>query len=190
VLASLYGAIVEATGARLIVDTSKRAGNAAALRLTPGIDTRFVHLVRDPRAVAYSWRKRGERGHGPLATARDWSAFNLLFEAIRARHGTARSIRIRYEDLVRDPREAVGRLARLAGSPAAALPLVDERTVHLGPNHTVLGNPVRYRTGDVPLEEDRAWERRLPSSERRAVAALAGPLLLRYGYPLSVRPRR
>jgi hypothetical protein len=181
---SLYRAIRDATDARLVVDSSKRAGNAAAARLIPGIDVRFVHLVRDPRAVAYSWRKRVEAGHGPITTARDWSSFNLLFEAVGVRHGAGRSVRVRYEDLVRSPRGTLERIAEIAGEPKARLPLADRRTVHLRPNHTVLGNPVRFRTGDVRLEEDRDWERWLPASDRRWVAALTAPLLLRYGYPL------
>jgi hypothetical protein len=180
--ASLYRAIRDETGARLVVDTSKRAGNAAVLRLVPGIDVRFVHLVRDPRAVAYSWRKRAAPGHGPVSVARDWTSFNVLFEAIRVRQGRGRSIRVRYEDLVRTPARSLGLLARLAGTGDADLPLVGERTLHLGPNHTVLGNPVRFRTGEVALEEDRAWERHLPAGEGRLIAALTAPLLIRYGY--------
>jgi hypothetical protein len=186
--ASLYEAIRDVTGARLVVDTSKRAGNAAVLRLVPGVDVRFVHLVRDPRAVAWSWRKRVAAGHGPVSVARDWSSFNLLFGAIRARHGTGRSVRVRYEDLVRTPGRTLSQLAGLAGSAGTALPLVDDRTLRLGPNHTVLGNPVRFRTGEVVLEEDREWERRLPAGDRRLVAALTAPLLVRYGYARPARP--
>jgi hypothetical protein len=182
--AALYRAIRDRTGARLIVDSSKRAGNAAVLRLVPGLDVRYVHLLRDPRAVAYSWRRRSEPGHGPVATARDWASFNVLFEAVRRRHDPARSIRIRYEDLVLSPQPTLARAAAVAGEPGARLPLVDRRTIHLDPNHTVLGNPSRFRTGDVPLELDREWEARLPPADRRLITSLTAPLLVRYGYPL------
>jgi Sulfotransferase family len=186
--ASLYGTIRDVTGARLVVDTSKRAGNAAVLRLVPEVDVRFVHLVRDPRAVAWSWRKRAAAGHGPVSVARDWSSFNVLFEAIRARHGRGRSVRVRYEDLVRSPGRTLSQLAGFAGSGGTRLPLVDDRTLRLGPNHTVLGNPVRFRTGEVVLEEDREWEWRLPAGDRRLVTALTAPLLVRYGYGRRARP--
>src|SRR2546423_15010392 len=53
--ARLYRSIAEGTRARVIVDTSKRTGDAALLRLLPGIDPYVLHVVRDPRAVAYSW---------------------------------------------------------------------------------------------------------------------------------------
>jgi hypothetical protein len=67
----LYRAVADVTRARVVVDTSKRSGDAAALLVTPGIDAFFVHLVRDPRAVAHSWARRPDGGHGPAAPARD-----------------------------------------------------------------------------------------------------------------------
>ena len=52
-----YLAIAELRGARVIVDTTKIPGEAALLPRLPGIVPYFVHLVRDPRAVAWSWRE-------------------------------------------------------------------------------------------------------------------------------------
>src|SRR5438067_9142701 len=54
--ASLYRAIADVTGAKVVVDSSKRPSDAALLPLLEGVDPYFIHLVRDPRAVAFSWR--------------------------------------------------------------------------------------------------------------------------------------
>ena len=181
VASRLYRAVADAAGARVVVDTSKRAGDAALLRLVPGVLPFYLHLVRDPRAVAHSWRKRGEPGRGPVATARDWTAYNLLFEAVRRREGQGRSMLLRHEDFVARPGPSLSRICRMLGERPARLPL-DGRVVELGPNHTVLGNPVRFRMGRVELVEDRAWRTELPVADRAAVTALTTPLLLRYGY--------
>lgn len=188
VAARLYSAVGEATGSRVVVDTSKRAGDAALLRLVPGVEAYFVHLVRDPRAVAHSWRKREARGHGAVATARDWSAFNLLDEAVRRRAGRHRSMRVRYEDFVDRPRPTVEAIVGMMGESVPPPPFEDEHTVILGSNHTVLGNPVRFEAGPVELRNDERWKDQLGRADRLVVTALTLPLLLRYGYPRRLRP--
>ena len=69
---------------------------------------------------------RADAGHGPVAAARDWSSFNVLFEAIRRRHGPARSVRVRYEDVVLSPGTDPGPGGRFAGPAERRLPLRDE----------------------------------------------------------------
>jgi hypothetical protein len=179
----LYCAVAEVTGARVVVDTSKRSGDAAALLLMPGVDATFVHLVRDPRAVAYSWAKRSERGHGPAATSRDWMAFNLLDETIRRRAHRGRSLRLRYEDLMADPAASLRAVCELVDEEPDHLPL-REHTAILGVNHGVMGNPSRFVTGDVELREDVEWKRALSPRDQRTITALTVPLLHRYGYKL------
>src|SRR5436305_6600535 len=51
-MARTYRAIAEITGARVIVDSTKIPGEAALLPSVEGIDPRYLHLVRDPRATA------------------------------------------------------------------------------------------------------------------------------------------
>jgi hypothetical protein len=184
----LYRAVAEVTGARVVVDTSKRAGEAAAAMLMPQVDVSFVHLVRDPRAVAHSWARRSVPGHGPVATSRDWMAFNGLDEAIGWRAGRGRSMRLRYEDLVADPVTSLRAAARLVNEHAATLPVSSDGMASLGVNHGVMGNPSRFVTGGVQLREDDEWRRSGSADARKVVTALTLPLLLRYGYPL--RPGR
>jgi hypothetical protein len=184
----LYGAVAEVTGSRVIVDTSKRSGDAAALLLMEEVDARFVHLVRDPRAVAYSWAKRDARGHGSAATSRDWVAFNLLDEAVRRRAGRGRSLRLRYEDLVADPESTLRTVAGLLGERPDRLPVSRSKVAALGANHGVMGNPSRFLTGEVELREDVEWRAAQSPNDRRIVTALALPLMLRYGYRTSSLP--
>ena len=56
--ARLYAAIAEVSGAELVIDSSKHPSLAHCLRWQDGVDLRVLHLVRDSRAVAYSWGRR------------------------------------------------------------------------------------------------------------------------------------
>jgi hypothetical protein len=188
-VARLYRAAADVSGARVIVDTSKRSGDAAALLLMPEIEASFLHLVRDPRAVAYSWARRREAGHGAVVTSRDWMLFNLLDGAIRRRAGEERSMRLRYEDLMAGPSASLRSVAGLADEKPEALPLRGDHEAVLGVNHGVMGNPSRFVTGTVELREDETWKTAQAPTSRQIVTALTLPLLARYGYRLRpIRP--
>ena len=195
-LQRLYRAIVEETGARVIVDPSKLPADAALLRLLPHVDPYYVQLVRDPRAVAWSWRRPKAQGdpnapetmrtHGTVSSAVNWDTFNLAAGRLAAKVGSARFLRVRYEDLIAEPRTTVARIAALVGEEDAVLPFNDEATAVLSTNHTVSGNPDRFVSGPVSLKADREWLERQDAVTRWLTNALTFPLLVRYGYP--VRP--
>src|SRR5829696_996762 len=178
-----YRAVGDRTGARVLVDTAKIPGEAALLPFLEGIETFFVHLVRDPRAVAQSWSREKEYCYVlPAHTSTAyWSGFNLAARAIVRRH-RERSLFLRYEDFIADPARTVDTLLRLCGADPAANP-VRGRTVELHTNHTVTGNPDRFVTGRTVLREsDDAWRAELPARAKLAAAALSWPLFGRYGY--------
>jgi hypothetical protein len=192
----LYLGISDVTGARVVVDTSKHVPDAALLTVLPSVDPYFVHLVRDPRAVAFSWRRvmrspgEGRREemprHGAFTTGRSWLVSNLGAEAVRRAAGPGRSMLIRYEDLVARPREHCERILELIGVSAGALPFVDDHAVRLGGNHTAGGNPARLVDGVTRIRPDDEWRTAQPAGARVVSTAMALPLLHRYGYPVFV----
>jgi hypothetical protein len=184
-LGAIYRAIQAVTGATVIVDTSKNPACAAALLHVDGIVPVTVHMVRDPRAVAYSWLRPKGYVHraGPWTTTRYWLGFNLATEAVRRRQPDS-SLLLRYEDLVADPQGAVGRLLDLAGLPRDRSPLRATR-VTLSGNHAVYGNPDRLGTGEVQIREDDRWRTGLPVHLAAGITALTLPMLRRYGYPIT-----
>jgi hypothetical protein len=187
----LYDAIAAVTGAQLIVDSSKLPSGAASL---VGADLRsyLVHMMRDPRAVAYSWQRRTrqlDQPHRPYMdrhTAREsavnWLAWNLLLERVALRY--AYQLQLRYEDFVIQPRATVERVLALAGMSAQDGPFADDNTVQLSGNHSVSGNPSRFRTGRVEIRPDDAWRTAQSRRDRVVTTAITLPLLRRYGYPL------
>ena len=187
----LYSTIQSISGSRVIVDTSKEPAYGYALGMVPGVDLRVLHLVRDPRAAAYSWAKQKRQPDSaerefmhqktPTQSAILWDAWNAAIEALW-RQMPARYLRLRYEDFIAEPRHSFEAILKLTGEEDAELPLVGERDVKLGISHTVSGNPNRFDTGTVELRQDRAWQRRMKSRDRALVTALTLPLLARYHY--------
>jgi hypothetical protein len=174
----------------LMVDSTKTAlGHALApfrLRRALGADFLLVHLVRDPRAVAWSAIKKTERRNmiviRPLYCARvalAWSAANLACETF-GRFYPTQYLRLRYEDFVAAPRETLEQIFQRV-SPGAkwrseTLGVTDNR-------HQLYGNRMRGRPlALADVKEDRAWEAEMPAFYRSMVSPLTAFLRLRYGY--------
>jgi hypothetical protein len=195
--ARVYRAAADVSGVKVLIDSSKHASLAFCLGQAPDLDLRVVHMVRDSRGVAYSWTKRVTRPEAdgaaemtrytPGRSALLWNAHNAAFGLLRRRGVPVR--RIRYEELLANPRGAVHALAAYAG-----LDDVDLSFLRRDPDgtdyaelrrcHSAAGNPMRFTVGRVPLRRDDAWRRALQPRQRRLVGALTAPLLGAYGYPL------
>lgn len=190
-LERVYRAVRDVSGARVVVDSSKYPPEAFLLRATDGVDLAVVHLVRDSNAVAYAWQKwkvrpdvhwtRAYMARYPfLKTALGWNAFNLAIGSLRSLGVPYRLIR--YEDLVRDPRESVLAVARMLHLEPPSLDFLQDGRVVLRGNHTVSGNPSRFRRGPVELRVDTEWREKAPRLQRALVSLLTFPLRRKYGY--------
>jgi len=184
-VASLYPAIATVTGCRLVVDSSKLPAYGWLLDQLPTVRLSVVHLVRDPRAAAYSWQRRKPLTDGasspimhrqsPAKSAALWDVWNAT--AVALWRDSGRYLRVGYEDFVRRPRHWTQRILALAGHTADLdAVFVGERTVRIRPSHTVAGNPDRLRTGDVDLRLDNEWSSKMRRRDRAVVAAITGPL--------------
>ena len=196
VTALLCTSLAEGTESRLIVDTSKLAHLAALLAGADEIDHYVLHVVRDPRAVAFSWRRPkpvpvAGGGTTPMATQGTrtsvgfWTENCAGAELLRRHVPHHRWLFLRYEDFVASPKARVDEVLDFLSVPADG-PFVSGDTVRLGTNHTLAGNPNRFRTGLVRISDDDEWRSRMSRRDQRVIAAATLPFLLRYGYP--VRP--
>src|SRR5581483_6689119 len=59
--ATIYAAIRQVSGCSVVIDSSKHPSLAFALGTRRDLNLRVVQMVRDPRAVAYSWTKATKR---------------------------------------------------------------------------------------------------------------------------------
>jgi Sulfotransferase family len=196
--AAVYAAAAEVAGAHVVVDSSKHSSLAHVLRWADDIDLRVVHVVRDPRGVAYSWTKTVTRPetdgidemtrYSPGRSAMLWNAHNAAFGLLGRRGVAVR--RVRYEQFIADPRAALRELATYAQIPVSEsdLRFLGESHADLSVGHSAAGNPMRFTVGRLPLRRDDAWIRALPSGQRRLVGTVCAPMLRAYGYPLNPAP--
>jgi Sulfotransferase family len=193
----LYRAVSEVAGSSCVVDTGKDPVYGASLEGLDSATVVIVHLVRDPRGVAYSSSKRvrsdsepGELDRLPaVVTAWQYLTKNL-FAHLALRRLAHRYVRVRYEDLVADPEASLRQIADAAGLPVADLHAAVERLALLPQDHhLVAGNPgVRRRGGALRLVLDEEWRVELPARDRRLVASICAAPMMIYGYSLRVRP--
>ena len=182
----LYRALGDVSGCRVVVDSSKDPSYGHVIALTSAVQLSVVHLVRDPRAVAHSWtRHRHDPGTGremarqpPWRTALEWDVANATAGWLRRR--ISRSMRLRYEDLVRDPIESLDRVLEMAGERGSST--LTGHTVRLHGGHAVSGNPMRFQRGPLTIRPDESWRRALSPSWAVGVAALTWPGRAAFGY--------
>lgn len=189
--ARVYRALSDRTNSTVIVDSSKVPVYGLALAKHPAFDVRFLHLVRDPRAVAYSWQRKKDSlagntkrlmtQHSATKSSLMWIGWNGIAQLLWGR--SRRYLRIRYEDFVAAPQETCIKILRHAGQPNPDLSVFTATTtVHLEPSHSVSGNPARFSTGNVSITSDSEWTEKLARNSRIVTVALTWPLLLWYRY--------
>lgn len=193
--AKLLRAIAARSGRPIIVDSSKLPGRGFALAALRGVDLHVVHVVRDGRAVAWSMMKpharqiergvqRELRPKPLLYTALRWTVVNLATELLCRQVGSARSLRIRYEDFVADPDAALDRIVALVGEPGAST-ASNRGARTLSPQHQVAGSRHRMLP-TITIRRDDGWRSEMPPLLQRIFSAAFAPVLLHYGYRLGV----
>jgi hypothetical protein len=193
ILERLYRAIRQVAGGNAIIDSSKHASTAFLLRRVAGLRPRIIHLVRDSRGVAFSLLKHVRKPEvvgrdefmqriGPWRSGSEWLVFNGLFHILR--WVGSPSLLVRYEDLVRSPEDTLRDITAFDGTPppSGTFPFIDGPSVTLGVDHTVAGNPMRFKHGTFELSLDETWARSMRARQRRITTGLTWPLLLAYRY--------
>ena len=183
-LGRMYAAFAEATDSRVVVDGSKQPADAY-LAAKSGADVYIVHLVRDPRGVAYSLTRRTAKPDGthPRQTVKAallWIGRNLAATAIRNAVPRDHLMVLNYEELMADPEAALRRIVSFVGESAEPVAITNGQ-VQLPTAHTATnrGRSVAERS---VLEPDRAWTTKLGDGDYRIATAMTAPMRWRFGY--------
>lgn len=172
---AIYSAIRNRTNAAVIVDSTKMPERAMLLEQSDVVSPMILHIVRDPRAVTWSYvRKYGKW----VLHLTPWLRANLKIELLKRRF-SGDTVRIRYEDLVTAPERVLGEIMKPLQLEFEAA-MLEYRQAE---QHQVAGNRMRLsKEGGITL--DTSWQKDMPSGLKAMVSAVSFPLLKTYGYRL------
>lgn len=194
-LMKVYASAFEKSQSNVLIDASKSPFYALNL-LHPErpFDVAFLHLVRDPRAVLYSWKKTKQREdssddqlfprYSSTRSLMQWALVNSRCERFA---GLAPNsyFQVRYEDFADNWHSAL-----LSGAGALFEPteagetITDGRAAMVHAQHSISGNPSRFDLGEVTLKPDTSWRDAVTRMDRNLAAMICGPVAGRYGYSL------
>nr|MBV6630655.1 sulfotransferase [Oceanococcus sp. HetDA_MAG_MS8] len=182
-LDELYLRLAEQTGGKIIVETSRVASYGTALSMLPNVELWVLHLVRDVRGVAMSWRsdKQWLKQRGWMGIALEWAISNVLAERVLG-HSALHYRLMRFEDFLHNPGVSLEGICDWLGVSYASPLAEDSRTVDIQNYHGVVGNPDAFKTGPTEIKVSDPWPQRTPSLPNQVLATTCRPLLRRYGY--------
>lgn len=187
------------SGADVVIDSSKFSTYGLLLASTPGIDLHVLQIIRDPRAVAFSWKRKkfDPAGNREMAIRSNWRSIRPWLLTTPAAHLVWRSIppsrrrTLRYEDFADRPQETLRPVLEMLDREETAMPFTKDGRVNLRPSHTLSGNPGRFSWSEsIEIRPDNEWRSAMTTKDRLLVTLMTWPWLLRYRYPLRPRGHR
>lgn len=182
-LSNLYNSLAKVSGCSIVVDASKTAPYAINFLDTDRYELNFVHLVRDPRAVAYSWSKTKQTGdkageefpkYSALKSSIYWNIFNYLAVKYR-RVPNAKYLLTNYDSLCIDTERELDRIFKFISVEATASEVLG---ASLAPSvqHSISGNPMRFGFSAANIKPDDAWKSNLATTKKICTTVLCWPL--------------
>lgn len=191
-----YEALFQVSGAQVLVDSSKNVRRALLLKkaLQNKYTVKFLHITRDGRGVVHSYKKThytvtfpGKKSQvfpgveviPATVSSKIYVKVNLriLLSLLLSTNPTDR-IRIRYEDLCRNPQKVMTKIANWL---QVELPHHDLRYFKEKTHHTVGGNPSRFNSRKIGLPFSE-WKKTLSSKELSLFMKNAGWMNRMLGY--------
>lgn len=186
----LYRAVQELTDGRTLVDSSKTPSHLYLLSQIADFELHVLHLVRDPRAVAFSWNKRVKQNQfksnlgqrSLISSILRWSVENSFIRKFGQRQESYTVLR--YEDFVRNPFASVTGALRNLNFDSSNLSFLDSSGIELHPTHSIGGNPIRFQRGSFQIHYEDSWEKKMARGLTCALGLIVPFQLLQYHYPL------
>lgn len=171
---ALARAVLDRTGKRVFVDTSRDHQRPKYLGMHPALDLKVIHLVRDPRGNSASIMKH--TGADAATAARQWTHYNEEADRIKRYVPPGSWLSLRYESLCADPDAVMDQISDFMG--------VERARIQLGTGDQkrhIIGNKMRLQ-GLSEIREDRSWQTRLSEGDLAVIARTAGTTSRRLGY--------
>lgn len=170
---AMIDCICEMTGGQVFLDGSKDAIRLQYLRRCGFPEVRVVYLLRDGRGTAFSYMRHY---NVPMEhAAREWVRDQRECDRAMATFPAAACIRIRYDDLCREPGGTMETIYRFLGLRPQLGSLG-----YIAPDHHIIGNPMRLRSVQT-IRLDEGWRQGLSRADLEAFERIAGKLNRSYG---------
>ncbi len=182
----LYNTIAKENNAQIIIDSSKNVGYAKILSLLPEIELYNLHLIRDPRAVVYSWKRKksGLHQESVIKMAITWNIRNLALINL-SRRNPDNYFLLYYEKFINNPGFWLEKIKNFMNLDKPLSFLSKNNSVLLSTSHSIYGNPNRFGQGHIQLRLDKEWYK-LGVQYKALVFAISFLLMRRYNYPLKI----
>lgn len=193
---NLMECILDRTGKKIIVDSSKIGTRLKYLLRNPSLDVRIIRLIRDGRGVALTYldpfkfadsndsqfrgggtgNRRKSKIHFMDRAAHEWLRANKEAEAILQHVDRSQWTEIHYETLCTEPEKTLNGILTFIGADSQKIP-VDFRSVE----HHILGNGMRLDSySEIRLDE--RWKTKLSPSDLKIFNSVAGSENRQLGY--------
>ena len=131
-LHAIYEAVDEFTNGRVILDSSKTSAFAYLLAPSSNVNSLFLHLIRDSRAVVFShqrvkrrpeihWTEENMVSRRTRSVAINWN-LQYLAPVLLYRHTHKRLLKVRYETFASQPTAVTNEIKRFLESHAFLAP--------------------------------------------------------------------
>lgn len=170
---------------KVIIDSSKMPARAFWLYVKGSVkkNTYFIHLIRDPRGVAWSCQKDVSRfSHdnsksmpkfNVLSSYLKWYLNTKISESVLKKIPSDQVIKLRYEDLAKNPQLELDLIKnKINLNEISSKPLY----------HSISGNPARFNGGLDKVKFDEEWQRKLPTLSKILARILFGHKMRKYKY--------
>lgn len=185
---TVFAAYARENGKALYGDKTPGSVNHISLIGSVFPETRFVHIIRDGRAVALSYLERPEWGPQTIQeAAHHWKSRVLRGREGSEGLGSGRYTEVRYEDMVESPEEVTRDLCGFLGLEFSHEML----RYHEEGESFIAGtkDPEAFKNLARPVTKGlRDWRDQMIESDRAAFESIAGDLLDQLGYEVSTTP--
>ena len=187
---------LEGSGVRPLVFVKEPGSHVADLLLSLFPKSKMIFLLRDGRDVVDSW----VAAHRPGAWAQDEGAFAVaphgrealirwqasvwayrtgVVQRAYRRHDPSSRVMVRYENMLRDPPQEVGRICKSLG-----LEVSPGKLEEMGGLHAYSSVPSHEKGTDKEIRsaEPGSWRRHMSAAEQRAMYEELGERLAEVGY--------
>lgn len=161
----LYNKILDVSGKKVVVDSSKSIDRVDLLSDSKVIEPVVIHLVRDGRGVLWSYAKKYSKY---FIFMWKWFAENLKIRISRKRYNY-KYIFVSYDELVKNTQETLTQILNTVELEYEKSMLSFREVDH----HQIGGNRMRF-SGSDEIREDTIWRQKLPLFYKVAFGFLLG----------------